>query len=823
MRKKRRQIDMPPSYVIEHLDEAIAKHWVRVHYQPIVRTISGQLCAMEGLARWDDPNWGFLTPPFFISILEQHNLIHKLDAFLIEEVCRNQARVRKAGLPSVPVSLNLSRLDFINCDIFAIVERAVRKYNVPRDLLHLEIVENILTDRNKKIGEVLDRFRAAGYEIWMDDFGSGYSSLKFLKDQRFDLLKMDMAFLKSDTQRARDIIISIISMDKRIGNRTLAEGVETQEQFEFLREIGCEKIQGYYLGRPRPYDETIHNCLEKGITVELGCWKAYYDAIMDVNFLTGHALLLIEYRDHAYHILFANQKSRELFWQGDAERYRQWEEALNTYTQPSMRYLRRGLHRVMLNGEDEELAYPLNGDFVMMDCHRVISYSGRCLLAVDCRLHKIAHEGDLFRPAYFLRNLFYLYDKVATINLTKHEIIELTQPQLRSGLHKLPLGQALAEYAEQSIYHADRKRFADFFDFKTIPERVAASKLGSIVEAFRTKGPDGTLIWKTHRIARIASSEQDIYFCVVRVSDAQDMSHYEEKCRAQYVLPSDGAEDSMELLWKNFITGFPLPAFWKDNQRRFRGVNQKFLDFYDFDSVRELLERTDEDMNWHVHPEPFERDEHDVLEKGITIRDVPGQCLARGVQRNILATKWPVYDVQGNIAGLMGYFVSAEALAHVQQQSHEALFVDRVTRLANVKGLLFLLAQYLDEYRFGHRNFVAVFIRIRAIDRLLRRYGEAACNELLGCIADEIRRIVGPVGASGRFDRNQFLVFSQYTSQEEVRDLGQRLRTGIEAIHSFGQRSCTLFVEMHMAYPQDQSDFYEDIIAALLDRWKKKS
>lgn len=158
----------------------------------------------------------------------------------------------------------------------------------------------------------------------------------------------------------------------------------------------------------------------------------------------------------------------------------------------------------------------------------------------------------------------------------------------------------------------------------TIPERVAASKLGSIVEAFRTKGPDGTLIWKTHRIARIASSEQDIYFCVVRVSDAQDMSHYEEKCRAQYVLPSDGAEDSMQLLWKNFITGFPLPAFWKDNQRRFRGVNQKFLDFYDFDSVRELLERTDEDMNWHVHPEPFERDEHDVLEKGLTIRDVPG-------------------------------------------------------------------------------------------------------------------------------------------------------------------------------------------------------
>ena len=227
-------------------------------------------------------------------------------------------------------------------------------------------------------------------------------------------------------------------------------------------------------------------------------------------------------------------------------------------------------------------------------------------------------------------------------------------------------------------------------------------------------------------------------------------------------------------------------------------------------------------MNWHGHPEPFARDEHDVLEKGITLRDVPGQCLARGVQRDILATKWPIYDAKGNIAGLMGYFVSAEALARVQQQSHKAAFVDAVTGLANVKGLLFLLAQYLDEYRFSHRNFVAIFIKIRAIDRLLRRYGEEACDELLHCIAEEIRRVLGPAGASGRFGRNQFLVFSQYNSQEEVRDLGQRLRTGIESIHNFGQRSCTLFVELHMAYPQDQSDFYEDIITALLGRSRKK-
>ena len=98
MRKKRRQIDMPALYVIEHLDEAIEKKWCRVYYQTIVRTISGKLCAMEALARWDDPYWGFLTPPFFIAILEQHKLIHNLDAFLIEEICRNMARSSRTSV-----------------------------------------------------------------------------------------------------------------------------------------------------------------------------------------------------------------------------------------------------------------------------------------------------------------------------------------------------------------------------------------------------------------------------------------------------------------------------------------------------------------------------------------------------------------------------------------------------------------------------------------------------------------------------------------------------------------------------------------------------
>ena len=109
---------------------------------------------------------------------------------------------------------------------------------------------------------------------------------------------------------------------------------------------------------------------------------------------------------------------------------------------------------------------------LMMNCHRVISYNGRCLISVQCHLHKVSHEGDLFRPAFLLRNLFYLYDRVATLNLTTREMILLTQPKLKSGLRKLPLAETLQRYHDELIHPADKKRFAAFFDLKARVEKA---------------------------------------------------------------------------------------------------------------------------------------------------------------------------------------------------------------------------------------------------------------------------------------------------------------------------------------------------------------
>ncbi|MBR0283036.1 MAG: EAL domain-containing protein, partial [Oscillibacter sp.] len=279
------------SYILSHLDEAIQKGYIKAYYQPVIRTVSRQLCGLEALARWDDPIWGLLPPDSFISILEKHRKIHHLDSFIIREVCAcYRQNVVREGAP-LPVSINLSRLDYELCDIFAVVEKAVRENKVPRQSLCIEITESALNEQVELMRYYIERFRNAGYQVWMDDFGSGYSSLNVLKDYQFDELKIDMAFLSDFHSRSKEILTSIVDMAKAINIQTLVEGVETEEQFEFLRNIGCEKVQGFLFGKPLPYMDCIRNVEQQGVPIEPPVYRKYYDDLGRVNVLSATPFL----------------------------------------------------------------------------------------------------------------------------------------------------------------------------------------------------------------------------------------------------------------------------------------------------------------------------------------------------------------------------------------------------------------------------------------------------------------------------------------------------------------------------------------------------
>lgn len=251
-------------YIINTIDEAVEKGYLKVFYQPVVWAENGKLCGAEALARWDDPEYGLLAPTAFVPILEEYHQIHKLDLYVMEQVCKDLYEAYEERRPIVPISINISRLDFELIDPVERLDRLIQKYNIDKGDLHVEITESALSASDNKLQNAMDAFRTKGYALWLDDFGSGYSGLNVLKDFNFDMMKIDMMFLKkfSENEKTQPILSSIVALANKIGMQTLTEGVETEEAYEFLKKIGCQRLQGYLFGKPMPKQEFIEKLMD---------------------------------------------------------------------------------------------------------------------------------------------------------------------------------------------------------------------------------------------------------------------------------------------------------------------------------------------------------------------------------------------------------------------------------------------------------------------------------------------------------------------------------------------------------------------------------
>lgn len=252
-------------YIVNNIDHAIEAGYIMAYYQPVVWSKDRKLCGFEALARWEDPEYGLLSPADFIPVLEEYRQIHKLDLKIIETVCADLHDAIEKRRFAVPVSVNLSFIDFEVEDMLSVINRLTKQYNVPREYLHVEITESVMDRNTDLLLDTIRNFRGAGYALWLDDFGSGYSSLNVLKDFQFDVMKIDMKFLTSfpENPKAGKVLQSIVSLANEVEMKTLTEGVETQEQADYLAQIGCERLQGYLFGKPLSKAALIEKLNEK--------------------------------------------------------------------------------------------------------------------------------------------------------------------------------------------------------------------------------------------------------------------------------------------------------------------------------------------------------------------------------------------------------------------------------------------------------------------------------------------------------------------------------------------------------------------------------
>ncbi len=273
-------------YILSNLDRAIEEQWIQVYYQGIVRAVTGRISDEEALARWIDPEKGILSPAEFIPYLEDAGLIYKLDLYVLEQVLEKFQILKEKGLYIIPHSINLSRSDFDACDIVEEIRRRVDEAGVSRDRISIEVTESIIGSNFEFIKRQIERFRELGFPVWMDDFGSGYSSFDVLQSIQFDLLKFDMSFMRKldEGENGKIILTDLMRMATKLGLDTICEGVETEEQVRFLQEIGCAKLQGYYYSPPIPLSRVLQIVDEVARTgLENPEEERYYEIIGRTN------------------------------------------------------------------------------------------------------------------------------------------------------------------------------------------------------------------------------------------------------------------------------------------------------------------------------------------------------------------------------------------------------------------------------------------------------------------------------------------------------------------------------------------------------------
>ena len=237
------------------MEEALAQRQFYIVVQPKYDPVAEKVVGGEALVRWQHPEKGVISPGVFINIFERNGFIASLDHFVWEETCRFQAQMKRAGIETVPISINVSRIHFYNRELRGKLRELIRKYDLKPSDIELEITESLCGEDAENIFDIIRELQADGFLIAMDDFGSGYSSLNMLKEMPLDILKMDLRFLGGEENKGRVILKSLIEMAQTMGLSVVVEGVEQLSEVEFLRQFENCYLQGYYYSRPVPPED----------------------------------------------------------------------------------------------------------------------------------------------------------------------------------------------------------------------------------------------------------------------------------------------------------------------------------------------------------------------------------------------------------------------------------------------------------------------------------------------------------------------------------------------------------------------------------------
>ncbi|HCT65113.1 MAG TPA: hypothetical protein DIC60_07640 [Lachnospiraceae bacterium] len=543
-----RNIILKEQQITNEMDFALKNGQFKIHLQPIYNVANEKPVSAEALVRWYHPERGLISPGDFIPLFERNGFISKLDAYVWEEVCKFIHSQKEKGHSVVPISVNVSRINLYNTNICNEIISLTEKYDIEPEMLKFEITESAYTDNLYQLLNAMETLQKHGFEILMDDFGSGYSSLNMLKDVPVDILKIDMKFIEDldVSSRAGSVMTNVIRMAKWLNMSVVAEGVETKAQLVVLRNIGCDKVQGFYLSKPLSTgdfaklmeDQNPENAEKmcKLKEVDIDCvWEAdqkfahFINGMIDgmgIYEVVDNGLEIIRANDGYFHIMGGT--SKDLF------------SKKNNVLEHVFPEDRDNLMRASVIAVEKKCVQEVdirrirqNNEFIWVNVR--ISYLGKFGAndAFYFAINNISYQKKLENDAY-LRQCSDAFNnscnEVMLLDYTDNCIVPISRSNVNSFqiLYDDALDVAVHMYSENVVHSQDKNKFLQFYDKEKIEQVLVCEGKTNIETEIRIKTKNGDFQWVLIKTVKIEDPFGKITFlsCIKNI-DKEKKTEFE--------------------------------------------------------------------------------------------------------------------------------------------------------------------------------------------------------------------------------------------------------------------------------------------------------
>ena len=833
-------------YVVTHLEEALKNHDIKVFFQPIVRTLTCKACAAEALVRWDDSKYGHLLPSIFIKPLEATQLITKLDLYVAEEVCRLYQDLQLRPDVNLPISINFSRSDFQHCNIRRELDRLRAQYHVPDHALCVEVTERDFCDDVSFLKDQLTELRDHGYEVWMDDFGSGFSSLSLLKDLDVDLVKFDLRFLvgSAHINRGNFIIGALIAMVKQLGMKTLVEGVETEAQLDYLQSVGCERMQGYLYSRPIPFEQLVNLAIWDTDETEPNC--RYYNAVGCCNMvqaipesvshgkderlvLPSLPACIVEYQAGKMSLLETNAaftaREGQLAFRDPA--------AFDEYMGQAGTFCRRNLLQAIKQCQDTQKGLTIE----------VSSHNEVCSLRIDPIAKNEASGAEAFliiltgvRTSAFkerkaavqsiMNGIFSLFDSFFVLNLTTQTVHRIkVGMNVTDEIERLPLPLFLREWARRHVFSEDWKRFLQFYDLSTLVTRINGSGCGYLSTFFRVTSSEqeNRNGWQLH-LVWLSGEPSDIkvycgtvnlrYFMGAEMPRPMEPLLVRNKLVPFSKIDKDAAM-LPEVLWEAMLHLPEMNVYWKDVKGRFMGANDAFMHYFNLSSLDDILGKSEEELGGNVEFDPTYREEEMLLGQIPVISEEKVHCMAKGMIRTVMMNKIPLIEA-GRIVGSLSWFRDVTRFTQIQAELKKKSTIDALTGALNYQGFKETQSHFVDSYQKWDLDFILIYMDLDDFKHCNDTYGHGFGDLVLQEVVKRLQKIFNHYGVVARVGGDEFIALLPIVESEEIRRIKQEIQQVLKAPLSIDGRSYQGGISVGIARYSEREDM--DALQELADQ-----